>query len=99
MKTTHFSLLLAAGASHATPLEPRASGVQGFDISSYQGSVDFSAAYAAGARFVIIKVRQNIWIKLSHCPLDTLTDFRPPRALPTLIHRSQATTQVQPTPA
>lgn len=30
--------------------------VQGFDISSYQPSVDFSAAYSSGARFVIIKV-------------------------------------------
>jgi len=59
MKLMVFSLLVAAGAAHATPLEPRASGVQGFDISSYQGSVDFSAAYAAGARFVIIKVIQT----------------------------------------
>lgn len=31
--------------------------VQGFDISSYQPSVDFAAAYSSGARFVIIKVR------------------------------------------
>jgi GH25 family lysozyme M1 (1,4-beta-N-acetylmuramidase) len=30
--------------------------VQGFDISHYQPSVDFNAAYADGARFVIIKV-------------------------------------------
>lgn len=30
--------------------------VQGFDISHYQSSVDFNAAYADGARFVIIKV-------------------------------------------
>lgn len=30
--------------------------VQGFDISSYQGTVDFAAAYKSGARFVIIKV-------------------------------------------
>lgn len=59
MKTAVFGLLVAVGAAHATPLEPRASGVQGFDISSYQGSVDFSAAYAAGARFVIIKVSQR----------------------------------------
>jgi GH25 family lysozyme M1 (1,4-beta-N-acetylmuramidase) len=58
MKASVFSLLTAAGAAYATPLEPRTSGVQGFDISSYQGSVDFSAAYKAGARFVMIKVRQ-----------------------------------------
>ena len=30
--------------------------VQGFDISHYQSSVDFAAAYSSGARFVIIKV-------------------------------------------
>jgi hypothetical protein len=33
--------------------------VQGFDISSYQGTVDFAAAYRSGARFVIIKVRRK----------------------------------------
>ena len=37
-----------AVAVHAT--------VQGFDISHYQSSVNFAAAYKAGARFVIIKV-------------------------------------------
>lgn len=31
--------------------------VQGFDISHYQSSVNFAAAHADGARFVIIKVR------------------------------------------
>lgn len=31
--------------------------VQGFDISGYQGTVDFTAAYNSGARFVIIKVK------------------------------------------
>lgn len=30
--------------------------VQGFDISSYQPSVDFSGAKSSGAGFVIIKV-------------------------------------------
>lgn len=33
--------------------------VQGFDISHWQGSVDFAAAFASGARFVIIKVRNS----------------------------------------
>ena len=42
------ALLAAAGAAHAS--------VQGFDISGYQGNVDFAGAYASGARFVIIKV-------------------------------------------
>ncbi|KAJ5670940.1 hypothetical protein N7507_000067 [Penicillium longicatenatum] len=59
MKASVFSLLTAAGAAYATPLEPRTSGVQGFDISSYQGSVDFSAAYKAGARFVMIKATEG----------------------------------------
>lgn len=30
--------------------------VPGFDISHYQATVDFKGAYAAGARFVLIKV-------------------------------------------
>jgi GH25 family lysozyme M1 (1,4-beta-N-acetylmuramidase) len=54
MKITALPLLLAAAS--ATPLETRASGVQGFDISSYQGTVDFAGAYSSGARFVMIKV-------------------------------------------
>ncbi|KAI7969038.1 hypothetical protein EIK77_008229 [Talaromyces pinophilus] len=33
--------------------------VQGFDISSYQPNVDFSAAYSSGARFVIIKATEG----------------------------------------
>lgn len=59
MKTTAFSLLLAAGVATAIPLKTRASGVQGFDISGYQGDVDFSGAYDSGARFVMIKVRAS----------------------------------------
>lgn len=39
----------------AEPLEKRST-VQGFDISHYQGTVDFKGAYNSGARFVIIKV-------------------------------------------
>lgn len=30
--------------------------VQGFDISHWQPTVNFAAAYSSGARFVIIKV-------------------------------------------
>lgn len=56
VKTAAFSLLLAAGVASAGPLEARASGVQGFDISNYQADVDFAGAYGAGARFVMIKV-------------------------------------------
>ncbi|KUL89539.1 hypothetical protein ZTR_04406 [Talaromyces verruculosus] len=33
--------------------------VKGFDISSYQPNVDFSAAYSSGARFVIIKATEG----------------------------------------
>lgn len=47
MKFTAIPLLFATAAS-AT--------VQGFDISSYQPSVDFAGAYKSGARFVMIKV-------------------------------------------
>jgi hypothetical protein len=41
-------LAMAAGAVNAA--------VSGFDVSHYQSSVDFAAAYKAGARFVMIKV-------------------------------------------
>jgi GH25 family lysozyme M1 (1,4-beta-N-acetylmuramidase) len=54
MKITILPLLFSAAS--AIPLEARTSGVQGFDISSYQGTVDFAGAYGAGARFVMIKV-------------------------------------------
>ncbi|KAJ6100284.1 hypothetical protein N7467_001819 [Penicillium canescens] len=57
MKITALPLLLAAAS--ATPLETRASGVQGFDISSYQGTVDFAGAYSSGARFVMIKATEG----------------------------------------
>jgi GH25 family lysozyme M1 (1,4-beta-N-acetylmuramidase) len=50
------ALLLVLAAASASPLETRASGIQGFDISSYQGTVDFASAYGDGARFVMIKV-------------------------------------------
>lgn len=55
VKTAALSLLLATVAA-AGPLETRASGVQGFDISGYQSNVDFASAYESGARFVMIKV-------------------------------------------
>ena len=48
MKTAILSLLVAAGVAQAS--------VQGFDISGYQGTVNFAGAYSSGARFVIIKV-------------------------------------------
>lgn len=48
MKTAILSLLVAAGVAQAS--------VQGFDISGYQGTVNFAGAYSSGARFVMIKV-------------------------------------------
>jgi hypothetical protein len=58
MKFSTISLAASLGLASASPvkLETRST-VQGFDISSYQPSVNFKAAYASGARFVIIKVR------------------------------------------
>lgn len=47
MKINALPLLFATVASAS---------VQGFDISGYQPNVDFAGAYAAGARFVMIKV-------------------------------------------
>ncbi|RBA11791.1 lysozyme [Fusarium proliferatum] len=37
--------------------------VQGFDISHYQSSVDFGAAYSQGARFVIIKASEGTTVQ------------------------------------
>jgi GH25 family lysozyme M1 (1,4-beta-N-acetylmuramidase) len=59
MKVSALSIALAlsiASAAPVTTLEERISRVQGFDISNYQHTVDFQAAYNSGARFVIIKV-------------------------------------------
>jgi hypothetical protein len=43
-------VLLAAAAQTVS------AAVSGFDISHWQGNVNFAGAYASGARFVIIKV-------------------------------------------
>lgn len=48
MKYSLLTTVALATAAHAA--------VQGFDISNWQPSVDFAAAYSSGARFVIIKV-------------------------------------------
>ena len=61
MKLSIVSIAVALGIASAAPaptLEERTSSVQGFDISNYQPTVDFSEAYiSGGARFVIIRVR------------------------------------------
>ncbi|KAI4125464.1 MAG: hypothetical protein LQ338_004222 [Usnochroma carphineum] len=52
------ALLLCPAVAFALPSSPRIEErdtVQGFDISHYQGNVNFQAAYNSGARFVIIK--------------------------------------------
>ncbi|KAJ3562937.1 hypothetical protein NPX13_g8374 [Xylaria arbuscula] len=51
MKASLLSVLGLANGALAT--------VQGFDISHYQSSVNFAGAYAAGARFVIIKATEG----------------------------------------
>jgi len=59
MKLATIATVLALGIARLTiaaSLGERASSVEGFDVSNYQPNVDFSAAYKAGARFVIIKV-------------------------------------------
>lgn len=59
MKINALPLLFATAASAS---------VQGFDISGYQPKVDFAGAYAAGARFVMIKVRALAFPKLLRIP-------------------------------
>ena len=59
MKLLTVSLVAALNAVSAAPLQKRST-VQGFDISHYQGSIDFSGAYSDGARFVIIKVKPTL---------------------------------------
>ena len=65
MKLSILSVAFALGLGSAAPaqeLEKRISGVRGFDISHYQGNVDFVGAYNSGARFVIIKVSFRVQI-------------------------------------
>jgi GH25 family lysozyme M1 (1,4-beta-N-acetylmuramidase) len=51
--------LLATAYAAAAVLGVARATVQGFDISNYQSSVDFTSAYNSGARFVIIKVSRR----------------------------------------
>ncbi|KAL2155770.1 hypothetical protein VTH82DRAFT_512 [Thermothelomyces myriococcoides] len=50
------SVIVAAISAFAAGVQ---AAVQGFDISHYQSSVDFKAAYNSGARFVIIKATEG----------------------------------------
>jgi len=57
MKLSTVSFLFALGLVNGAPANvEKRSTVQGFDISNYQGAVNFAGAYSSGARFVIIKV-------------------------------------------
>lgn len=51
MKATLSLLPIAFGVAQAY--------IQGFDISHYQGTIDFAGAYSDGARFVIIKATEG----------------------------------------
>jgi len=54
------ALGFAASSSLAAPLDKRApSGIPGFDVSHYQGTVDMKAQASKGAKFVIIKATEG----------------------------------------
>ena len=64
--STHFALLVASAAAalsqpiNQDSLSKRApSGVPGFDVSHYQGTVDMASQKSKGARFVIIKATEG----------------------------------------
>ncbi|KAH0545500.1 hypothetical protein GP486_008444 [Trichoglossum hirsutum] len=62
MKLSTITIAAAFSTASAAPanlLEDRASGIQGFDISGWQSTVDFQGAYNSGARFVIIKATEG----------------------------------------
>ena len=64
MKYSILSSFLALTLAAAAPAElEKRSTVQGFDISHYQGTVNFAGAYSSGARFVIIKASFQISTK------------------------------------
>ena len=58
MKTSAIAVAGLVGAAAAATIARRDT-VQGFDISSYQPTVNFASAYGAGARFVIIKATEG----------------------------------------
>ncbi|KAL2870577.1 lysozyme [Aspergillus lucknowensis] len=63
MKFSALTLAAAIGLTQAHPRHSkhwaRADSVQGFDISHYQETFDFAGAYAAGARFCMIKATEG----------------------------------------
>ena len=61
---TPFALFLTA--VDAIAITSSATQVQGFDISNWQSTFDFEAAYKSGARFCIIKVRPSPVLPTQH---------------------------------
>ncbi len=51
----------AAALFAATPAEAAPAGTQGQDVSSYQGSVNWSAQWSAGSRFAYIKATEGTY--------------------------------------
>ena len=95
MKLSTSSLLLALSFATATPVEnlEKRSTVKGFDISHYQGTVDFRAAYNSGARFVIIKVSQTPLCNLPPFPQPPVQN---PQLNPTPPQATEGTTYIDP---
>ncbi|GAA3338183.1 lysozyme [Amorphoplanes nipponensis] len=52
-------LLAAASILVPTPAQAAPAGVKGVDVSSHQGSVNWSAAWSAGARFAYVKATEG----------------------------------------
>lgn len=97
-------ILLVLPYTNASPANTvKRTTVQGFDISHYQGTVDFASAYSSGARFVIIKVKTSMSPSPSRDPSSILaisirdpdTKRRSQKVLLTSTPTSQATTAAQ----
>lgn len=85
MKAVTVAILGLAVSVHAS--------VQGFDISSYQPSVNFAGAKSSGAAFVIIKVI-NSTSKLGEL-VQLIPANRPPRELAIFRRSSHPSTLVR----
>jgi hypothetical protein len=88
------NLALAAAVGLTQTLEARAETVQGFDISNHQPTVDYKAAYADGARFVMIKVLRHSPHRSNHA----VNIHRQPRAPATWTNLSTLITRAPLTP-
>lgn len=75
-----FFLIWAAVAAPLSRPAAKRDTVQGFDISHYQGNVDFAGAYNDGARFVIIKVLQITRLNFLESYEKKFSPLSPPQA-------------------